>query len=155
MPLHIDPEKGVLTFVTRTGKQRVAGTRDAYGYVCVRHNGKTRKAHRVIYEHVHGPLPAYMQIDHINGVRTDNRISNLRAVTNMHNCQNRHKATKLSATGVKGVCWNVRLQKYVAQISAAGHVYHLGVFTDIAEAAEMYAAAASFFHLNNPSAESR
>ena len=43
--------------------------------------------HRIIYQLVHGPIPEGMEIDHINGVKDDNRPENLRAVTHQRNLQ--------------------------------------------------------------------
>ena len=44
-------------------------------------------AHRVIWEHQHGPLASHLQINHLNGVKTDNRLANLAAVTGSENMQ--------------------------------------------------------------------
>ena len=59
-------------------------------------------------------------IDHINGNKLDNRLSNLRNVTNQHNTFNRTKA--------KGYCFNKRSNKYQAQIVIDGKQKHLGLF---------------------------
>ena len=47
------------------------------GYVEVSDGRNTYRAHRMIWQHVHGPIPAGMEINHINGIKTDNMIENL------------------------------------------------------------------------------
>jgi len=59
-------------------------------------------------------------IDHINGNKADNRLSNLRNVTNQHNQFNNRKA--------KGYSFNKRLNKYIAQIKIDGKSKHIGCF---------------------------
>lgn len=58
--------------------------------------------HRIIYEWHHGEIPKGMQIDHINGIKTDNRIENLRCVTSAVNSRN-VKMSSRNKTGYNGV----------------------------------------------------
>ena len=60
-------------------------------------------AHRVIWAICHGKWPT-AQIDHINGDRHDNKIKNLRSVSNAENMRNR-KTSEVNTTGVMGVYW--------------------------------------------------
>jgi hypothetical protein len=81
---------------------RPVGYEDPSGYVCVSFSGnKHYRAHRLAWLLTHGRWPEHL-IDHINGVRNDNRITNLREATQQQNLQSRpmHKRNKL---GVKGV----------------------------------------------------
>lgn len=71
------------------GKQ--AGCWTSAGYISIIVDGKPKQAHRIIWAHVHGAPPSNC-IDHINGVRDDNRISNLRDVSRAMNSQNRRQA---------------------------------------------------------------
>ena len=68
---------------------------DKQGYLKVgpRKDGKQKitSVHRFVYECFHGIIPDQMQIDHINHVKTDNRIENLRLVNRSENCRNRAK----------------------------------------------------------------
>lgn len=68
---------------------------DRNGYYRVNIDGKPLTVHRLVYETFVGPIPKGMVIDHINGIRNDNRIENLRCITqseNMYNAQkNGHK----------------------------------------------------------------
>ena len=83
-------------------------------------------AHRVIWAMVHGAWPAD-QIDHINGVKDDNRLENLRSVTSGENSRN-HPRRADNSSGVTGVTWRPNGSKWTAQISVNDRQVHLGVF---------------------------
>ena len=79
-----------------------AGHIGAGGYFRVQLFGKKYLVHRIIWEMFNGEIPKGLQIDHINGIRDDNRIDNLRLVTNGQNQLNAR--LKLSnKIGIKGV----------------------------------------------------
>lgn len=84
---------------------KVAGTKDSSGYVRVRLNGEKTLAHVIIWKIHNGPISDGMEIDHINGIRHDNRIENLRVVTKSANQRNRVKLNKNNTSGVSGVYW--------------------------------------------------
>ena len=58
------------------------------GYCRIRYKGKTFQAHRVIFETFVGKIPQGYELDHINTVRDDNRLENLRLVTHKENVNN-------------------------------------------------------------------
>lgn len=88
-------------------------------------------AHRVAFKYVHGFEPD--EIDHINGVRTDNRIANLRSVSRLEN--RRNAATpKTNKSGIVGVHFKKQKKKWVAYISENDKYKHIGYF-DTKEAA--------------------
>lgn len=115
-------------------KGDVVGSIDkATGYAFTRDsNGKKTYLHRVVWELMRGPIPEGMQIDHINHDRADNRIENLRVVTQSLNLKNRSKM-RPNATGHRGV--HRRSDgKFLARVWTDGKVTRLGAF-DSAEAA--------------------
>lgn len=91
------------------------------------------KAHRVIWALHTGEWPAD-QIDHINGVRDDNHIINLRVVTRQENGRNK-SMLRNNTSGVCGVDWNKAKGKWRARIKIDGRFKHLGYFTAIDAAA--------------------
>lgn len=58
------------------------------GYLLVRVKGKVILCHRLMWETLKGPIPPKYQIDHINTIKTDNRLENLRCVTSLENHNN-------------------------------------------------------------------
>jgi hypothetical protein len=76
------------------------------------------------------------QIDHINGERDDNRISNLRAVTNEGNCHNRARLSTLGTSGYSGVSYHKGAKKWSAHGYQRYRKVHLGLFETKADAAD-------------------
>lgn len=113
---------------------KVAGRINSLGYRQIQIEGKKRAAHRLIWTYVNGPIPDGLQVDHINGVRSDNRIDNLRLVTNTENARN-SSIRRSSASGVTGVTWHKTTGKWVANIRVDGQDRHLGLFDTIEDAA--------------------
>jgi hypothetical protein len=107
------------------------------GYRIIKVNKEKYKAHRLVYAWHNGNVSTHLQIDHINGIRTDNRIDNLRTVTNAENQWN---------TESNGFYWIDRLGKWAAQITCNGKQHYLGLF-DLKEAAhEAYLNAKANLH---------
>lgn len=112
----------------------VAGDINRQGYRRMVIDGKRRQAHRMIWIFANGDIPDGIQIDHINGVRSDNRLTNLRLVTNAENQRNRSMRSD-NTSGFPGVSWNKRDSKWVAQMGINGRAKNLGSFDTIEEAA--------------------
>lgn len=131
----LDEAAGLLRWrVSPTSKVKagsVAGGENQGGYPVVTVDSKKILIHRIVFAMVNGYLPK--QVDHINGVRNDNRPCNLRAATQLQNNQNR-RTRKDSSSGIKGVCWNSRLGKWEARVRANGKNNYLGLFRDVTEA---------------------
>lgn len=110
---------------------------------------RRQKAHRVIWALVHSEWPAE-HIDHINGVRSDNRIENLRVVTNAENTRNR-RLPVTNTSGAIGVHWHKRKKSWQAVICGDGSRRHLGGFENFEEAvaARKDAEARFGFHANH------
>ena len=71
-----------------------------------------------------------MNIDHIDGDRTNNRIENLRLATKAENGWNRQHLDKRNSSGFTGVYWCIRDQKWRARIKVNGKNIHIGYFTN-------------------------
>ena len=99
------------------------------GYRRVRLGGKLELAHRIIIAMTTGEWPD-AQVDHINGIRDDNRITNLRAVDRAENLKNKARYGN-NKSGRTGVHWHRQHQKWCAGICVSGKVRHLGLFTDL------------------------
>jgi hypothetical protein len=98
------------------------------GYYRVGVKGKTYLVHRVIFFLHHGFLPEFL--DHINGIRTDNRIENLRVATKQQNCQNRAKHRN-NSSGLKNVSWHKERKKWGVSIHVHERKRHFGYFEDL------------------------
>ena len=101
------------------------------------------KLHRLAWLYMTGDWPKN-QVDHINGVRTDNRWENLRAATNTLNSHNRRKPRHGSQTGFLGVRMNRK--RFQATIKAYGVSYRLGTYDTPEEAHQVYLSAKRRLH---------
>ena len=95
------------------GKQVYEETHRGYGRITL--FGKRYKSHRLAWAMHYGDWPPD-QIDHINGVRSDNRIENLRAVSQAENSKN-SKIPASNMSGVIGVHWDKFSFRWVASIT--------------------------------------
>lgn len=123
------------------------------GYLKGTFKGKSYFAHRVAWAMYHGEWPQG-QIDHINGDRQDNRIGNLRVVSNLENCLNlgrKPPRTSKFDSGVNGVHWNKQNSKWMVRLRAKGKWLYFGCYTDLdkAIAVRRRAEAAHGFHPNH------
>ena len=113
-------------------KGSLAGTNKKNWYVDIKINKTLYKAHRLAWLYVYEKWPSNY-IDHINQIKNDNRIENIRDVSFSENRQN-ITLFKNNKLGVKGVCWDKLQKKYHVQISHNKKVIHLGYFKSIEEA---------------------
>lgn len=150
--LHYDPETGAFTWIVdRRGKAQagtIAGCVEPQGYIRIRIKNKLYKAHRLAWLYTYGIWPKD-QIDHINGVRNDNRICNLREASNAENCQNADIRSD-NTSGYIGVYWNKRTSKWVANIRVDYKLKRLGLFDTPEEAYAAYLKAKEALHEFQP-----
>lgn len=144
--LHYDPETGLFTRLRNIGN----GIKEGHIFGCNSRGylvGTVRRVmyanHRLAWFYVYGVWPTG-DIDHINGIKSDNRIQNLRDVSKTLNQHNQRKAHSQNSTGVLGV--RPRGNRFSARIVINRKDKHLGCF-DTAEAAhEAYLAAKRQMH---------
>ena len=147
-----NPDTGVVTRKIKVGQRgqagAVVGCLTKKGYLSVRIDGKFYLLHRVIFLHAYGRMPK-LQIDHMNGVKNDNRLANLREATESQNSQN-VKAHADSSSGFLGVSWKAQSRKWRASIGIDGRHKHLGYFSSKEDAQLAYAAAKRELHSFQP-----
>ena len=112
------------------------GSKHNKGY----HHGtiKSKKylEHRLIWLYHYGEWPKD-QLDHINGIRDDNRIENLRECNNSENQYNR-KSARNSSSKYKGVSWYPKYGKWLANFTVGGKKKFIGYYECEIEAAKAY-----------------
>lgn len=144
-----DPETGELRWkVARrdSWQGRAAGTLKNNGYRYVKIDRRAYRAHRLVWLHWYGVWPED-QIDHTNGNRQDNRLSNLRSAAQSENQQNQRRASSNNrSTGLLGVSRPSGRSKYQAWIMAQGRNRYLGTFGTPEEAHAAYLAAKRQLH---------
>ena len=146
--LNVDLVTGLLTWKSRplasfankrTGKTwntRYAGTL-AFNYVGVNGYcegkllGIAMRAHQIVW--IASGRPMIEEIDHINGIRSDNRLENLRSVSHKENTKNASLG-KRNTSGVVGVFWAKKSRRWAAQITTDEGKKHLGHFVNIEDA---------------------
>ena len=123
--LNYDPETGVITWVkpssTKLKPGDIAGSDTGNGYRRVFVNGRKYLAHRLAWYLHYGVWPS-KNIDHINGDPSDNRIENLRDVSQSVNIRNQGR--------LAGVTWNKALKKWEVALTVDYRKIYLGVFDD-------------------------
>ena len=144
-----DPDTGVFRRKITSGGAKagsVAGCINIEGYCVIRYRYTLLYAHRLAWIYVYGEWPSN-QVDHINSIRSDNRIANLRDVDQPINMQNRKRADKDSKLGVLGVSLSRGL--YKAQIQVNGTNKFIGRFATIDEARAAYVELKRIHHEGN------
>lgn len=126
-------------------KGDVAGRTTSDGYIEIRVDGGFYRAHRLALLYMHGVFDQNLEVDHINRVKHDNRLVNLRLVTSKQNKEN-VGLIKNSKAGLLGVSWSNGRNKWLARICHDGVRHYLGIFTTPEEAHEVYLAAKQKLH---------
>ena len=131
--LHYDPETGVFTWLEdRKGGAKegdAAGGVTPLGYVRIGVNQGRYMAHRLAWLYMTGAWPVEF-IDHVNGVKTDNRWANIRAADKSLNAQNMRAGKRTSGTRLLGVSVHKgRRLGYTANLQIGGKRHFLGSFS--------------------------
>ena len=147
--LSYDKESGVFTWIKSYNNQRLnkaAGSLDKDGYVVIKIKGKQYRAHNLAWLYVYGMFPRVI-LDHIDMVKDNNRIDNLREVTHAENSQHKVKALSTNKScGLLGVSLHKRVNRYRARIMTEGRRIMLGYFDCPKEAHEAYLKAKRSLH---------
>lgn len=131
--LRYDPETGIFYWTIRKSGicKEEAGSLSSNGYRTLMIDKSNYAAGRLAWIMFHGIQPDG-QVDHMNHDKSDNRISNLRVVTNQENQMNRRYSGNNS--GVMGVCQSKRNLRWYSYIKVNQKMINLGSYKDIEEA---------------------
>lgn len=124
---------------------RAGSTHKGKGYINIRVDLRLYRAHRLAWLHVHGRWPTH-EIDHVNGVKSDNCLSNLRDVPRAANMQNQQRAHQRNKTGLLGA--HERGGRFESAIRVSGQSHYLGSFGTAAAANGAYLAAKRLLHVD-------
>ena len=140
-----DRETGIIKWRKRSNSRRanlVAGSTNfnGDGYTNIQFSGERYPAHRIAMLLSYGFYGEGLEVDHINHIRDDNRLANIRFVTRTDNCRNLSRRSS-NTSGATGVYYSKANRKYVARIAIDGVYIHLGSFITLEEATEVRKAA--------------
>ena len=130
-----DPDGGDIFWIEKGKgkiKKQAAGTTELSGYRGILIDGKRIRSHRIAWALFYGEWPED-QIDHVNGVKSDNRIANLRKASNSQNGKNL-SIKKNNTSGYPGVSFDKANNKWRAMIKVNYKSIHLGRFTELSDA---------------------
>ncbi len=131
-----DPQTGVFTWVGKIENQWAglqAGMIEKKGYRQIEISGHRCKAHRLAWFLMTGAWPKH-QIDHINGVKDDNRWCNLREATNAENKRNAGRRAD-NTSGYKCVSWKDGKWEAIVSFPWVKGPKRCGRFSNIIDAA--------------------
>ena len=138
--LDYDPHTGHFVWRTAVNSRALAGsaagTRNT-PYVSIGIDGVRYYAQRLAWMYVHGVMPRG-EIDHINEVKRDNRITNLRDTDSAGNKANQKNARRDNDSGLRGVSLNKRTGLWCAYIQVRGARKNLGYFHEAVDAHAAY-----------------
>ena len=126
-----NPDTGIFIwkprpYYTRNGVGRIAGSLHSAGYITLFIDREQYFAHRLAWLYYYGEFPS-SNIDHINRIKNDNRIVNLRLANQSQNLMNivKHKD---NTSGYKGVYWHKKAKKWAVECYIQGKKNYLGLF---------------------------
>jgi len=147
--LHYDSNTGLFYRKLKNGniKETPSGSISKNGYILIRALNVLYYAHRLAWMYVYGSFPD-KHIDHLNNVRTDNRIANLRNISRNGNNQNIRKAQKNNQTKLLGVSFSGKKKPYRARICVDGKQREIGTFLTAEEAHIAYMEEKKKYHIS-------
>jgi len=155
--LTYNPETGVFTWnqdmifrgrVNAKSGAEAGNLNKCIGYVQIGIGGALYYAHRLAWLYMYGSWPAH-GIDHADGIRSNNRIGNLRCATQSENNQNQCMSTA-NTSGFTGVSWHKQRGKWNAAIKINNKKKSLGLYCNIIDAANAYKNAKALLHQFQP-----
>ena len=127
-----DSETGIF-FHKTNGTKRGFIRKD--GYVQLEIDRHYYLCHRLAWLYVNGEWPKH-EIDHINKIKSDNRITNLRDVRRYINSQNKN-LPKNNKSGHTGIKWETKSNKWIVKFQMDNKIYHLGTYEDLDKAIQV------------------
>jgi hypothetical protein len=147
--LHYCPKTGIFARLVTCGGQlpgSIPGRINSNGYRDISIDGRRYMAHRLAWFYVYGFYPR-SEIDHINRIKSDNRIANLRLASRKQNCENVGKRQS-NTSGITGV--DLRYGKWRVRINHYGKSIFIGSFNTLEDAYLARIAAQNRFHAYAP-----
>jgi len=132
-----DPESGIV-FKKYKNNEPLGIGKSGYNSTTIKR--QSMYGHRIAWILFYGVIPK-MEVDHINGIPTDDRICNLRLCTHSQNLANQKLSTK-NTSGYKGASFNNRIKKWTAYICVNGKTKYIGLFPTAIQAHEAWKAKA-------------
>ena len=140
--LSYDAKSGLFTWIYPKCRKLKKG--DSAGgmigkYLSIQIDGVRYKSHRLAWLYMYGEFPS-KSLDHINEIKTDNRIGNLREATTAQNMQNitKIKSSSSSSSQYMGVTWHKRNKKWYVRIKVNYIEKYIGSFDSETDAALAY-----------------
>ncbi len=123
----------------------IAGDKIPGQYVRISIDGERYYAHRLAWLWMAGEWPKE-EIDHVNGIRNDNRWNNLRSASRKKNAQNHTKPRSDNKSGYLGVSFDSKRNKWTARIKINSTYKYLGRFDIKEDARDAYIKAKRKYH---------
>ena len=134
--LSYNKDSGNFTWLANRGRNAKAGAKagsiDAKGYVCIKINGKSYKAHRLAFLFMTGEWPRN-HVDHQDHNRSNNKWGNIIQATRVDNGRNTSLQVD-NTSGFTGVVWKKGSNKWQAKITVMGKRIYLGCFLEFNDA---------------------
>ncbi|EAA1216115.1 HNH endonuclease [Salmonella enterica] len=133
--LSYDPDTGIFRRKMKNNRNQIigeqAGSLSSEGYLIIQIDKVRYYAHRLAYFLITGKQP--MSVDHVNGIRTDNRAENLRSASRCENVYNTKKNIR-NRSGHKNIHWNNRSNKWDVHMNANRKSHWGGCYSSLEEA---------------------